>query len=362
MPLAKRTPCLNSVAISVRTRLPETTSYGSLLVAEGPGPRVPGLPQRARPGKLARVRHNETLDVTIVLPVFNEAGHLAQEVHRIRDAMDASSYAYELLVVDDGSTDGGLDEILGMDGVRLVSFDQNRGSGAARRAGTALAKGDVVVWTDADMSYPNDLIPLLLDHLPGWDMVVGARRSEGGSFKPVRVPAKWAIRMLASFLTMTRIPDLNSGFRAFRRVVAGQYLHLLPPGFSCVTTLTMSFLSNGYSVRYMPIDYSTRAGKSKFHWWKDTVLYVRQVIRMVLLWNPLRFFAPFGVTLGLAGVAKLLYDLITKDLRVATNTVALLVAAAAVLLLALGADLLVQLNRPRDAVLPATSVRRDPPG
>ena len=323
--------------------------------------RRPGLPQRAQPGKLAAMKPEEPLDVSIVLPVFNEAGHLAQEVQRIREAMEASSYAYELLVVDDGSTDGGLDELRDVEGIRLVAFDQNRGSGAARRAGTALARGDVVVWTDADMSYPNDLIPWLVDHLPGWDMVVGARITEGGSLKAVRVPAKWTIRMLASFLTMTRIPDLNSGFRAFRRAVAGQYLHLLPAGFSCVTTLTMSFLSNGYSVRYMPIDYSTRAGKSKFHWWRDTVLYIRQVIRMVLLWNPLRFFAPIGVTLGLTGFAKLLYDLITKDFRVATNTVALLIAAAAVLLLALGADLLVQLNRSRDTVLPATSARRDPP-
>ena len=301
---------------------------------------------------------NETVDVSIVLPVFNEAGHLAREVRRIRDAMERSAYEYEILVVDDGSTDGGLAELDGMEDIRLISFDQNRGSGSARRAGTLLAEGEVVVWTDADMSYPNELIPELVDLLPGWDMVVGARKSEGGSFKLARIPIKWAIRMLASFLTMTSIPDLNSGFRAFRRVVAGQYLHLLPRGFSCVTTLTMSFLSNGYSVRYTPIDYAPRAGESKFHWWKDTALYIRQVLRMVLLWNPLRFFAPIGAFLGVTGVAKLLYDLVTKDLRVATNTVALLVAAAAVLLLALGADLLVQLNRPRDIVLPATSARR----
>ena len=317
------------------------------------------MPQGARPGKLAGMKPDEPLDVSIVLPVFNEAGHLRQEIRRIQQAMEASPYAYELLVVDDGSTDGGIETLRDVDGIRLVVFDQNRGSGAARRAGTALARGDVVVWTDADMSYPNDLIPQLVDRLPGWDMVVGARRTEGGSLKLLRIPAKWIIRMLASFLTMTRIPDLNSGFRAFRRVVAGQYLHLLPAGFSCVTTLTMSFLSNGYSVRYMPINYSARAGASKFHWWKDTALYVRQVVRMVLLWNPLRFFAPIGVALGLAGFAKLLYDLITKDFRVATNTVALLVAAVAVMLVALGADLLVQLNRPRDAVLPATSARHD---
>ena len=132
-----------------------------------------------------------------------------------------------------------------------------------------------------------------------------------------------------------------------------QYLHLLPAGFSCVTTLTMSFLSNGYGVRYTPIDYVARAGRSKFHWWSDTRRYLRQVIRMVLLWNPLRFFSPLGAVLGLTGIAKLGYDLVTKDFRVATNTVTLLLSAAVVGLVALVADLMVQLNRPRDVVLPA---------
>ena len=285
--------------------------------------------------------------------MYNEAGHLADEVKRLRASMDASMYSYEILVVNDGSTDESAVELSKLDGIRLVSFEQNRGSGAARRAGTALAEGEVVVWTDADMSYPNDRIPELVRLLPGWDMVVGARRSEEGSLKMLRVPAKWFIRRLASFLTETEIPDLNSGFRAFRRVVAMQYLHLLPAGFSCVTTLTMSFLSNGYGVRYTPIDYVARAGRSKFHWWSDTRRYLRQVIRMVLLWNPLRFFSPLGAVLGLTGIAKLGYDLVTKDFRVATNTVTLLLSAAVVVLVALVADLMVQLNRPRDVVLPA---------
>ena len=294
-----------------------------------------------------------SIDVTIVLPVFNEAGHLADEVKRIRATMDPSDYTYEILVIDDGSTDGSADELASVDGIRLVTFEQNRGSGAARRAGTVLAEGDTVVWTDADMTYPNDQIPALLDELPGWDMVVGARRSEEGTHKFLRVPAKWFIRRLASFLTETKIPDLNSGFRAFRREVAMQYLHLLPAGFSCVTTLTMSFLSNGYAVRYTPIDYATRAGRSKFHWWADSRRYLRQVIRMVLLWNPLRFFSPIGAVLGISGISKLAYDLITKDFRVATNTVVVLLSAAAVILIALVADLMVQLNRPRESVLPS---------
>lgn len=297
-----------------------------------------------------------SIDVSIVLPVYNESGHLADEIKRISAAMDGSGLTYEIVVVDDGSTDGTADELRALEGIRVVRFDQNRGSGAARKAGTVLAEGDIVVWSDADMSYPNDTIPDLVAQLDGWDMVVGARRSEQGTHKFARVPAKWFIRKLASFLTETKIPDLNSGFRAFRRSVANQYLHLLPAGFSCVTTITMSFLSNGYSVRFVPIDYTARAGRSKFHWWHDTRRYLRQVVRMILLYNPMRFFLPIASALLLFGVGKLAFDAITKDFRVATNTIVFLSAGATLMLVGLIADLLIHLNRPREIVLPAHRV------
>jgi hypothetical protein len=162
------------------------------------------------------------------------------------------------------------------------------------------------------------------------------------------------IRRLASYLTGVRIPDLNSGFRAFRREVALPYLHLLPRGFSCVTTLTMSFLSNGYSIRYVPIDYAARAGESKFHWWKDTKRYLIQVVRMTLMWEPMRVFGPPAAVLGLVGVGKLIYDLVDKDFRVATNTVVILGVAFALGLIGMISDLMVQLNKRPQDVMPTT--------
>ena len=190
-----------------------------------------------------------TLDVSIVLPVHNEAPHLADELARIRASMDASEYSWEIVVVDDGSTDGSGDVCKGLPKVRVLTTPRNRGSGAARRLGTEAARGRVVVWSDADMSYPNDQIPQLVAELGDSDHIVGARTSEQGTLKVFRVPAKWAVRRLAGYLTRTPIPDLNSGFRAFRRDVGLQFTHQLPSGFSCVTTITMSFLMNGYEVR-----------------------------------------------------------------------------------------------------------------
>ncbi len=286
--------------------------------------------------------------MSVVLPVHNERGHLNVEVDRIRAALDASSYTYELIVVDDGSDDGSEHDMAMLtgshDNLRLIRFARHRGSGTARRVGTQAARGQVVVWTDADMTYPNERIPELVKELEGYDQVVGARTSEQGTTKALRVPAKWLIRQLASYLSETKIPDLNSGLRAFRRDVALQYLHLLPAGFSCVTTITMAFLANGYSVHYVPIAYSERAGRSKFHWWTDTKRFLIQVLRMVLTFNPLKAFLPLAVVLFVAGAAKLGFDLATKDLRVTTNTLLLLFAGFQVFAIGLLADLIVRVS------------------
>ena len=296
----------------------------------------------------------DRLDVSIVLPVYNERGHLRAEVERISLAMDASPYSYEIIAVDDGSTDGSGEELAQIDGIRLIRFAQNRGSGSARKAATHAAHGRVVVWTDVDMTYPNDEIPRLVKELEGYDQVVGARTSEQGTAKAVRVPAKWLIRKLAQYLVQTPIPDLNSGFRAFRKDVAMQYLSQLPPGFSCVTTMTMTFLANGYSVKYVPIEYKERAGRSKFHWWTDTKRYVTQVVRMILSFNPLRFFMPVGFVLLTLGAGKLVYDLFTKDFRLGTNTLLILFSAFQVFAIGFLADLVVRVGKPSDEVEPAS--------
>lgn len=293
------------------------------------------------------------IDVSIVLPVFNERGHLREEIDRIRASMEASGFTYEIVVVDDGSDDGSEVELPKITDIRLIRHNKNQGSGAARRTGTTAARGRVVVWTDVDMTYPNDEIPALVKELDGWDQVVGARRTEEGTVKFLRRPAKWFIRKLASYLTETDIADLNSGLRAFRRDVAMQYVHHLPKGFSCVTTLTLSFLANGYSVKYVPIDYFPRAGRSKFHWWTDTKRYLLQVVRMVLSYNPLKVFLPIGTVLLLVGMGKLAYDFSTKEFHVATNTLLVFFAALQVITVGLLADLVVRATKTPQQVDPA---------
>jgi glycosyltransferase involved in cell wall biosynthesis len=284
--------------------------------------------------------------------VYNEKGHLREEIQRIRAALDASPYTYEIIVVDDASNDGSELELPKIEGITLIRHPENQGSGGARRTGTTAARGRVVVWTDVDMTYPNDIIPDLVREMDGYDHIVGARRTEEGTHKLIRKPAKWLIRKLASYLSDTDIKDLNSGLRAFRRDVAMQYVHQLPKGFSCVTTLTMSFLGNGYRIKFYPIDYFPRAGRSKFHWLRDTRRYILQVIRMTLSYNPLKVFLPLGLSLMLLGLVKLIFDWVTRDFRLSTNTLLIFFAAIQVVTIGLLADLVVRATKSADRVPP----------
>lgn len=287
--------------------------------------------------------------VSIVLPCYNEQGHVADEVERICVAMDASGYDYELLAYDDASSDETLARLHDIapkfPALQVVHFDRNGGSGTVRRIGTQQARGDIVVWTDADMSYPNERIPELVQILEKdqmLDQVVGARTSEQGTHKIFRVPAKWFIRKIAELLTNSTIPDLNSGLRAFRREVALPYMRLLPPGFSCVTTITLAFLCNQHDVRYVPIDYAKRSGTSKFHFAKDAYRYILQVLRMVMYFNPLKVLMPVALFLLGLGVAKGIYDMVVHPLLFAVNTVLILVTGLIIASLALLADLIVR--------------------
>ena len=173
----------------------------------------------------------------------------------------------------------------------------------------------------------------------------GARTSEEGTLKFLRVPAKWMIRRLAEYLSSSKIPDLNSGLRAFSKAHAQPYLGLLPSGFSCVTTITLAFLANGLIVEYIPIPYAPREGRSHFHPIKDAYRYIMQVIRMVTFFEPLQVFATLELTLLTLGAGKILFDVVTKSLRITTNAMLLLLSGLIQFSSGLMAALIVRMNR-----------------
>ncbi len=286
---------------------------------------------------------------SIVLPCYNEQDHVLAELERITASMDASGLRYEILAIDDASTDGTLGVLreaeLAMPNLEVLAFRRNGGSGTARRIGTLRARGEIVAWTDADMTYPNERIPELVNLLladPSFDQVVGARLTEEGTHKWLRVPAKWLIRKIAERLSNQRIPDLNSGLRAFRRQVSLPYLRLLPPGFSCVTTITLAFLQNQHDIYYLPISYAKRAGRSKFHFVRDAYRYILQVLRMVMYFDPLKVLMPVALWLLLIGLAKAIVDMVRHPFYFPANTILLVMAALLIGSMALLADLIVR--------------------
>jgi len=295
----------------------------------------------------------DTLDVSIILPAYNEEEALGPDLDDVRKAMEATRYRYEIIVVDDGSRDRTPEIARERPWVRLVQHRFNRGNGAARTTGVRAARGEVIVFTDADRTYPNDRMPEMLGMIDaGADMVIGARRVEAGTMRVLRTPAKWFIRRLAEFMTGSRIPDLNSGLRAQRRAPTLRFLPILPTTHSWVSTITIAFLSNGFGVEYLPIDYYPRVGRSTFHPLRDSYNYLSLIVRTVMYFNPLKIFLPLAITLLVLGTAKYFFVDILDTYRsfgwtltlppMRTTTLALLVTGLQVAIIGLLADLIVR--------------------
>lgn len=280
--------------------------------------------------------------ISIVIPVYNEEEAIGDDLDLILATMDKSGYDYEVIVVDDGSTDRTAEIVRQRERVKLIHHPYNLGTGAARSTGIKEAQGSIIVMTDGDGTYPNQDIPQLISHLGEYDMVVGARSQERGTFRWLRAPTKLLIRLLASYLTGRSIPDLNSGFRAFQKELAQRYLDILPTTHSWVGTITIALLCDGYTVKYLPIDYYPRKGRSKFHPVADTYNYLSLVVRSVVYFNPLRVFLPLSLVLLLVGVLKMGYDILAYHFHFAPSTVILILTAIQVGTFGLLADLIVR--------------------
>ena len=286
------------------------------------------------------------IDVTILLPVYNEEAALPSVIKDINDAMDSTSYAYEILVVDDASKDKS-PQIAEEMGCRVIRHVFNRGAGACRKTGTVAAKSNIIVMLDADGTYPADAIVEMLTYFPAYDQVNGARRCEKGTMRFLRIPMKWFIRKLACFLVNYKIPDLNTGLKAFKRDVMLKYLWTVPDGFSCVSSMTIAFLSNGHPVKYIPIDYYKRIGLSKFHPLKDTSKYIMTVLRVIMYFNPLKVFLPISFLLLTWGLGKSFYDYFVILHRLQLSDIIIVLAGIIVGVQGLLADLIVAQSKAR---------------
>ena len=280
--------------------------------------------------------------VTIVVPAYNEEGAIVPVLNRLVEVMKETDAPYEILVIDDGSSDNTAVVVAEVSSITLLQHRTNKGYGAALKTGIRHAQYDLICITDADGTYPNERIPDLVNHLDEkeYDMVVGARTGDEVSIPLIRRPAKWAINQLANYVAGENIPDLNSGLRVFRKDVALRFFNMLPNQFSFTTTITLAMLTNQYLVNYVPINYYSRIGKSKIRPIRDTLNFIQLVMRIALYFAPLKFFMPLSLLLILIGIGWGMLSVLLTDQLADVSTLVIMMTAFQVMVIGLLAELI----------------------
>jgi len=274
---------------------------------------------------------------SIIVPCYNEAGSIVSTLKELQ----AFEGDYEIIVVDDGSDDNTYDLACTF-GVTVVRHEKNKGYGASLKTGIKRAMHDIIVITDADGTYPNEMIPSLVKEFVEnkLDMVVGARIGDKVNIPLIRRPAKWVLNKLANVLTGVKIPDLNSGLRVMEKSIIMRFYNIICDGFSFTTTITLCMLTNDYDVKYIPINYFVRHGKSKIKPIRDTLNFVQLILRTCMYFNPLKIFIPVSVLLFFSAFAVLggSYFLLGKMMDVTFGVI--LMSSVTILAIGMLADLI----------------------
>lgn len=279
--------------------------------------------------------------VSVVLPIYDEVDTVQVLIPEIVETLSSTGMSFEIIAIDDGSQDETLKVLRALQSeypgyLRLARHVYNKGNGAALRTGVRVARGEILVSMDADGQHTPGDIPALVSQIPPFDLVVGARM-EGYQGGWHRKAANWFYNRFASWLSRKEVLDLTSGFRAMRRSVVLHFLPLFPDGFSAPTTTSLAFLKAGYNVAFVPIHIRQRAaGRSKIKLWEDGTRFVLIILRMIMLYDPLRIFLPTSVGLGFLGTAAEIAGLLhAKRLVLANSAILLFIAALMTWLLGL---------------------------
>jgi glycosyltransferase involved in cell wall biosynthesis len=279
--------------------------------------------------------------ITVVIPAKNEADHLGA----VLDRLGHLPWETELLVVDDGSRDMTV-QIALQRGAKVLSQPYSKGNGAAIKRGALSAKGDYIVFMDADGQHDPAEIPKLIAKFDeGFDMVVGARSGLSSQASIARWGANAFYNKLASWMVGHKIDDLTSGFRVVHREKFLSFLYLLPNGFSYPTTSTMAFFRAGYSVGFVPITVSKRQGKSHVNLWRDGLRFFLIIFKIGTLYSPLKVYFPVAVLMsGLGLLNYVLSALTTGSLRFTNMSTLLVLSGMIVFLIGLLSEQLTNLQ------------------
>ena len=258
--------------------------------------------------------------ITILLPAFNEEQAIGQTIGEIKKIFPA----YEILVIDDGSTDNTRQEAIKA-GANVWKHPHNIGNGAAIKTGLRYASGDWIVMMDADGQHDPADIGKLLQYKDEFDMVVGAR-SKASKTSLHRDLANKFYNWLASYVTKYNVEDLTSGFRLVKNDTVRKFIYLLPNTFSYPSTITMAYLRSGRSIKYVPITTKTRKGKSKIKLFQDGIRFFLIITKIATLFSPFRIFLPVSFAFFCTGLGYYIFTYITQNRF--TNMSALLLSSS----------------------------------
>ena len=232
--------------------------------------------------------------LSVIIPVYNEEKSVRDTILGLHDILN--EIEHEIIVVNDCSDDNTSEVLREFDDITILSHLKNKGYGAAIKTGILESKNDIIAITDADGTYPNDNIPKFFYELSenNIDMIVGSRTGKNVSIPLIRRPAKWFIGQLANYVTNQKIPDINSGLRLFKKTSFLNFITIIPDGFSLTTTITLGMISGGYKVKFRDIDYFKRSGKSKIKPIRDTINFIKLILKMGLFFAPLKIFIPIS--------------------------------------------------------------------
>ena len=280
-------------------------------------------------------------DVTIIIPAHNEEEGIADVINGVKGL----NTGYEMIVVDDGSTDNTY-ELVAETGVKVIRHPYNKGYGAALKTGIRNANADVVLFMDADGQHQPSDIKKLIQYVGEYDMVVGARTKKS-KISLLRRPGKKVLGITANYLSGMKIPDLNSGFRAIKKNVAMEFMHILPNTFSLSTTITLALITSGYNVKYVPIEAPERVGTSKIKPFRDGFRFLLMIVRTISLFNPLKIFLPVSLSLFLGGALYSTYGVILYE-DISDTSILLIISSLIIFFFGILADQVSVLIRRRE--------------
>ena len=285
---------------------------------------------------------------SIIIPVFNEEKVIKKVIQEIKMVLRQQKIKAEIITVNDGSTDTSGKVLQKIKGIKIINHSRNQGYGASVKTGVLKAKNENIIIIDGDGTYPPQDIPLLIKNFADQDMIVGARTGKKIQEPFSRKIMKKILILLANYLINEKIPDLNSGLRLFKKEQFNRFLHLLPSGFSCTSTLTLSFLAHDLSVKFIPINYHHRVGKSKIKPIRDTINFTSLILTTILYFNPLKFFVPLSLVFFFSSFLIGTYSFFFLPKFMDVSTVILFFAGFQILSIGILADLISKGNAKLD--------------